>query len=119
KYVFSTGAYIDSLALGGKIKDALAKTPDNFVSIMLYEVDETYTDSIIYKQAPRYITNTLDSLTTFKLDYLKAGKYRLIAIKDNNNDNRYDPKRDKIGFINDFVNIPTDTLYQLELFSEA
>lgn len=118
KYVFSTGTYIDSLTLGGKIRDAYSATPDNFVSIMLYEVGENYSDSIIYKQVPRYITNTLDSLKTFNLDYLKAGKYRLIALKDNNNNNRYDPKKDKIGFITEFVTIPTDTLYQLELFKE-
>ncbi len=118
KYVFSTGTYIDSLTLGGRIKDAYSAAPDNFVSVMLYEVDDNYTDSIIYKKVPRYITNTLDSLTTFKLDYLKAGKYRLIAVKDNNNNNRYDPKNDKIGFISEFVTIPTDTLYELELYKE-
>jgi Bacterial Ig-like domain len=40
KYVFSTGSYIDSLVLGGKVKDALERKVDNYVSLMLYEVNE-------------------------------------------------------------------------------
>ncbi len=118
KYVFSTGTYIDSLMLSGKIKDALSKTPDNFVSVMLYEMDDNYTDSIVYKQPPRYITNTLDSLKVFKLDFLKAGKYQLIALKDANGNNKFDPKTDKIAFQKDPITIPNDTIFELELFKE-
>ena len=118
KYVFSTGSQIDSLKLKTTYKDALEKKADNFVSIMLYEVDANYTDSIIYKEAPRYITNSLDSLKIVTLENLKQGKYRLIALKDLNKNNKYDPKNEKIGFIKDFVTIPNDTLYQLELFKE-
>lgn len=118
KYVFSTGNHIDSLKLGVKIKDALAKKTDNFVSIMLYEVNDKYNDSVIYKQVPRYITNTLDSLKLSVLENLKKGKYRLVAIKDVNSNNKFDPKTDKIGFQKDLVTIPNDTLYELELFKE-
>lgn len=126
KYVFSTGDYIDSLALSGKIKYAFEKEPESFISVMLYEVNETYNDSIIYNQkdskgkipGPRYITNTLDSLKTFRLENLKAGKYRLIALKDQNNNNKFDPKTEKIGFIKDLISIPNDTLYEIELFKE-
>ena len=75
KYIFSTGDYIDSLALGGRIKDAHDKEAAAFVSIMLYEANEKFNDSTIYKENPRYITNTLDSLKTFRLENLKAGKY--------------------------------------------
>ncbi|MEO8516841.1 MAG: Ig-like domain-containing protein, partial [Flavobacterium sp.] len=73
KYVFSTGALIDSLTVEGIIKDSYEKETDSFVNVMLYEVDEKYNDSIIYKQTPRYITNTLDSLKTFKIENVKAG----------------------------------------------
>lgn len=118
KYVFSTGSYIDSLSIAGQIKDAYSKDVPNFVSVMLYEVNDGYTDSIVYKQAPRYITNTLDSLKTFQLENLKAGTYQLIALKDNNNNNRFDPKSDKIAFQKDYITVPTDTLYELELFNE-
>jgi hypothetical protein len=119
KYIFSTGSYIDSLALGGKIKDAHDKQSDSFVSVMLYEINDTYKDSVVYKENPRYITNTLDSLKTFRLENLKAGKYLLVALKDKGNNNKFNPKDDKIGFIKHPITIPNDTIYELELFKEV
>jgi uncharacterized protein (DUF2141 family) len=118
KYVFSTGSHIDSLILGAKVKDAIEKTVDNYVSVLLYEVNEKYNDSIIYKKVPRYVTNTLDSLKFVKFENLKQGKYKLVALKDKNSNNKFDPKTDKIGFQKDFITIPNDTLYELELFKE-
>jgi hypothetical protein len=119
KYVFSTGDYIDSLALGGRVKDAYNKEVDSFVSIMLYEANEKFNDSTIYKENPRYITNTLDSLKTFRLENLKAGNYYLVAMKDNNSNNKFNPKSDRIGFNKQMVTIPNDTVFELELFKEV
>ncbi|MCF6131310.1 Ig-like domain-containing protein [Flavobacterium wongokense] len=117
KYVFSTGAYIDSLKLNVKIKDALEKKTDNFVSVMLYEIDEKFNDSTIYKESPRYITNTLDSLKAVTLENIKAGKYLLVALKDNGN-NKFNPNVDKIGFQKEYITIPNDTVFEVELFKE-
>jgi hypothetical protein len=117
-YTFSTGNYIDSLQLKGTIKDALEKKADNFVSIMLYEMNEKFNDSIIYNEKPRYVTNTLDSATSFTLENLKAGKYLLVALKDNNNNLKYDPKQEKIGFYNQAITLPDDAYYEIELFKE-
>ena len=119
KYVFSTGSYIDSLSIGGIVKDAYEKNVDNFVSVMLYEVNDKFKDSVVYKEFPRYITNTLDSLRTFKLENLKAGKYLLVALKDKGNNNKFNPKDDKIGFIKHYITVPNDTLFELELFKES
>ncbi|MES2239453.1 MAG: Ig-like domain-containing protein [Bacteroidota bacterium] len=118
KYVFSTGSYIDSLALSGKVKYAYEKEAESFISVMLYEVNDSFNDSVVYKQSPRYITNTLDSLKTFRLENLKAGKYLLVGLKDLNKNNKFDPKTEKIGFIKDYITIPNDTVYELELFKE-
>ncbi|MEC5165891.1 uncharacterized protein (DUF2141 family) [Flavobacterium sp. PL11] len=119
KYIFSTGNYIDSLSLAGTVKSAYDKEAESFVSIMLYEVNENYNDSIVYKETPRYVTNTLDSLKTFRLENLKSGKYLLVAMKDQNNNNKYNPKTDKIGFKKQFITIPTDSVYELNLFKEV
>lgn len=119
KYVFSTGSYLDSLTLNGEIKDALLKDPDDFVSVMLYAVDSTYTDSIVYKNKPTYITNTLDSVTSFQLSNLKAGKYKLVAIKDEANNYVFDQGTDKIGYVEEFITVPTDSVYQIKLFKEV
>ncbi|AWG21084.1 hypothetical protein FFWV33_05825 [Flavobacterium faecale] len=119
KYVFSTGTYIDSLSLGGTIKDALEKESDSFVSVMLYDQNDKFKDSIVYTDMPRYITNTLDSLKTFRLENLKAGKYLLVALKDNNKNNKFNSKEEKIGFLKQAISIPNDTLFELELFKEV
>ncbi|MCG2460140.1 Ig-like domain-containing protein [Flavobacteriaceae bacterium F89] len=117
-YVFSTGTYIDSLMVAGAVKDAFKKSADSFISVMLYEMDSTYTDSTIYKRPPNYMTNTLDSAVVFRLKNLKAGKYAMFAIKDEGQNNMFDQKVDKIGFLNDTVTIPTDSTYLLTLFKE-
>lgn len=119
KYVFSTGKYIDSLTLKGTMKDALTKSVDSYVSVQLYDVNDDFNDSIIYKKPPRYVTSTLDSATTFKFENLKAGKYLLVALKDLNSNYKYDPKREKIAFRKQYVTVPSDSIYDLSLFKEV
>ncbi|WP_369998494.1 Ig-like domain-containing protein [Winogradskyella sp.] len=118
RYVFSTGDTIDSLSVRGYVEDALLEEPDTFISVMLYEVDSTYTDSIVYKEKPRYITNTLDSLTTFSIDNIKAGTYKLIALKDKNGNYKFDQKDDKIAFHEEFISVPSAAEYKLTMFKE-
>lgn len=118
KYVFSTGTYIDSLSVKGAIVDAQKREPETFVSVMLYEVDSTYTDSTVFKSRPKYVTNTLDSVSTFSIDNIKAGKYRLVALKDENGNYTYQQKSDKIGFYDKEITVPTDSFYEIKLFKE-
>lgn len=117
KYVFSTGDYIDSLKLKGTVKDAYNFKTDDFISVGLYEIDSTYSDSIIYKQKPKYITSTLDS-TTFELQNLKAGKYMMVAFKEENTDYIFQPKTDKIGYIKTPISIPSEASYELQMYEE-
>jgi uncharacterized protein (DUF2141 family) len=86
---------------------------------MLYEVNDKFKDSVVYKEFPRYITNTLDSLKTFKLENLKAGKYFLVAMKDYGSNNKFNSNKDKIGFRKQFITIPNDSTYQLNIFKEV
>ncbi|MFK7747410.1 MAG: Ig-like domain-containing protein [Kordia sp.] len=118
KYVFSTGAYIDSLEVTGTINDALDRKPEKFVSVMLYEIDSTYRDSTVYKKTPTYITNTLDSLTEFKLANLRAGTYKMIALKDKANNYLFNPITDKIGYVAQEITVPNDSFYTITLFKE-
>lgn len=118
-YVVSTGSYIDSLAIGGLVKDGINAEPDSFISVMLYAMDSTFNDSTVYKQPPLYITNTLDSLTTFSLKNLKEGTYAMVALKDENKNALFDQAIDKIGFLPAPVTIPTDSFRVLTLFRET
>jgi uncharacterized protein (DUF2141 family) len=117
-YVFSTGNYIDSLELKGVVEDAFERDAETFISVMLYEIDSTYNDSTIYKKPPTYISNTLDSTVFFNLNYLRKGKYALFGLKDNNKNNLFDQKLDKIAFLTDTIVLPTNEIYLLTLFKE-
>ena len=119
KYVFSTGNYIDSLLTYGTIKDAyLNETPKN-INVLLYRIDSSFTDSIIYKKKPNYVANTLDS-TNFNFSNLKKGKYLMIALKEESSDYIFNPKTDKIGFYNDTITLPKDSIINnpVVLFNE-
>jgi uncharacterized protein (DUF2141 family) len=129
KYVFSTGNYIDSLSISGTVQDAILKSPEEFISVMLYRIEDfeqdktfgratAYTDSIPYVQVPTYISYTNDSLHSFKIENLKEGTYRLIALKDYNRNYLFDPAKDKIGFLEEPIQIPTDSIFHLTLFQE-
>lgn len=119
KYVFSTGSYIDSLKVSGNVGDAQLIAPEFPTTVMLYEANEAYTDSLVYFEKPTYVTVTQDSTGYFELTNLKEGKYFLMALKDKNNDYIFQPKIDKIGFVNTPISIPSDSTYSLTLFKET
>lgn len=116
-YVFSTGSEIDSLTLKGRVFDAFEKDTERFISLQLYPIDSSYTDSTIYTKKPFYVTNTLDTLL-FEFKNLKAGKYQLIAIQDVGSNYLFDQSTDKIGFLSAPITLPTDSLITLNLFKE-
>ncbi len=119
KYVFSTGTYIDSLTTKGSVKDAFLKKFEKDIKLLLYKIDSNFTDSIVYKQKPNYVTSTLDS-TIYNFSNLQEGKYLLIALNDKSGDYIYAPKEDKIGFYNDTVVLPRDSILDtpIALFKE-
>ncbi|QTE24527.1 Ig-like domain-containing protein [Polaribacter cellanae] len=120
KYVFSTGTYIDSLKTSGELKDAFFKEKPKKTNIVLYRIDSTYTDSLIYKQKPNYVTSALDT-TVFNFSNLKEGKYRLMALQESSSDYLFNPKLDKIGFYNDTISLPKDSILSepITLFKEV
>ncbi|EAQ42587.2 Ig-like domain-containing protein [Polaribacter sp. MED152] len=119
KYVFSTGTYIDSLTTFGTIKDAeLLETPRS-VNVLMYRIDSTFNDSIIYKKKPDYVTSTLDT-TNYTFTNLRKGNYLLLALKEPLNDYVFNPKTDKIGFYKDTIQLPRDSIIpnSIVLFNE-
>lgn len=119
KYVFSTGNYIDSLKTKGKVIDAFEKNFEKNISVLLYKIDSSFNDSIIYKQKPNYVSSTLDS-TLFDFTNIQKGKYLLIALKDESKNYLFNPKEDKIGFYNKLIELPNDSILDdpIYLFNE-
>ncbi|MFD0931861.1 Ig-like domain-containing protein [Psychroflexus salinarum] len=118
KYVFSTGDIVDSLQVEGNVFDAYSRVSDENISVMLYPLDSTYSDSVVYNKIPRYISFVRDSTSLFSLDNLKPGNYKMVAIADKNNNYKFNPAQDKIGFVEDTVKIPTNQLYDILVFKE-
>lgn len=119
KYVFSTGSYIDSLKTSGFTKFAKStKSPEN-INVLLYRIDSTFNDSIVYKKKPNYITSTLDT-TLFNFTNLRKGKYLMLALQESSSDYIFNPVTDKIGFIKDTIQLPRDSLINnpIVLFNE-
>ena len=119
KYVFSTGDYVDSLSIKGSVKDAFNRKTDEFVSILLYEVDSTYKDSVIYNKLPTYISYTQDTLNTFSVDNMKSGTYKMVALLDKNQNYKFDPRSDKIGFVDSLIEVPSNENYNISIFKEV
>jgi len=119
KYIVSTGNYVDSLKIKGKIKDALSNKVDKNIAILLYKIDSTYNDSIVYKGLPNYIVNSLDTVA-WEITNIKKGKYLLAALKQKNYNYKFKPKTDKIAFYPKPIEIPVDstTRFTLSLFKE-
>lgn len=120
KYIFSTGEYIDSLKVRGKVTDAFNQKFDKNIKVLLYKVDTTFNDSIIFRQKPNYVTSTLDS-TLFNITNVAKGKYVLIALKDNSNNYLFNPREDKIAFLNEPIELPKDSIINetFSLFKET
>ena len=109
KYVFSTGTYIDSLTTTGSVKDAVTTENLKSTNVLLYRIDSSFTDSIIFKKKPNYVTNTLDT-TKFTFTNLRKGKYLMIALKESSSDYLFSPRVDKIGFYPDTIILPRDSI---------
>ena len=120
KYVFSTGTFIDSLSSAGKVKDAYLNEDLKSTNILLYKIDSSFNDSIIYKKKPNYVTSTLDT-SLFNFTNLKEGKYLMTALKEVTNDYLFNSRIDKIGFYNDTIVLPKDSILKnpIVLFRET
>ena len=79
-YVFSTGAYIDSLQIGGRVIDALSQKQVDKVKVFLYRAGN---DSSVLKLKPLYYSETtVDG--GFRFTNLPKGKYTVFAVDDKN-----------------------------------
>lgn len=112
QYVFSTGDFIDSMKIQGIIKGAEDGLPKENMLAMLYS---NLSDSSVALERPAYYAHT-DKSGHFELSHLKAGKYLLIGLQDQNADLMYGPG-EEIAFLDSVIDIQ-DSLgfYNLRIF---
>ena len=114
-YVFSTGSHIDSLSISGSVTDVLTQKkekpvpgqPSTDVTVMLFTLKE---DSLLFdKKKKPTIYTTADTSGNFTLNNLKAGVYKIYALKENAPNKIYDNETEQLGFLNKPINLQHDT----------
>ncbi|GAB3182521.1 Ig-like domain-containing domain [Telluribacter humicola] len=115
KLVFSTGSTIDSARIYGRVTDLQTGLPVFDAMVGLYLPKDTLTPE---KQKPYYFSRT-DSSGFYAIENIQSSqRYRLIAIADKNRNQLYNPKEERIAFLDSSINVNTDsTLYNLQLFA--
>jgi Bacterial Ig-like domain len=115
KYIFSTGRFIDSLKVSGKVKDAYTGLLLKDMKVILYA--DTGSMDII-KRKPDYFVKT-NSDGAFQFTNIKSGNYKLLVIEDKNNNGSYDNKDERIGFLDSILKIDKDLeLTEISVFKE-
>ncbi len=99
RFVFSTGDYLDSLSVKGNVIDAYTREPEEGVYVMLY--DEIY-DSVPYLEKPVYVAKA-DKSGNFEINFIRKGKYKIFALKDENANYIYDLPEEKIAFLDSLI----------------
>ncbi len=104
-YVFSTGDYIDSQKVSGTVLLAKDNSASDGMVVSLYPKDSV--DGIL-KSRPYYFAKT-DKGGHFEIDNIRADKYLIYALKDQNYNYLFDQPNELIAFSDSIVNL-TDTL---------
>jgi len=116
-YIFSTGSYFDSLALGGFVVNAVTGRRDTGAMVILHEAPAS--DSAVVRQKPQYAVKA-DASGNFRFTGLPAGPKKIFALRDVNNNLTYDGTDEMIAFYDTEVLPDTGGNQQigLYLFSE-
>ena len=117
QYVFSTGDFIDSLKIVGRVNSSYDfKLPEK-VLVGLYKVNEEYKDSIVLQKKPYYIAR-VNEKGEYQLNYLAAGKYKLIAFEDKVENVQFDFGKERFAFKNDPIELKENQQENLNLFNQ-
>jgi uncharacterized protein (DUF2141 family) len=113
-YTFSTGKYIDTGFIVGRVLVAeTGKIDSTLIAVLQQNLD----DSAVAKETPRYYTK-LKGDGSFSFKYIKLGTYNLFAIKDADGMKKYDQPSEMIAFLNRPIIIGKDTSFTLYAFEE-
>lgn len=116
-YVFSTGDYIDSLSVSGRVHDAETNEPVEKAKVMLYR---SRSDTMPYTTPPDYLALT-DAEGNFAARYLPPDTFMLFVLLEESSNYKYDGPPEKIGFLPDpVISAYRDslTVHEVPLFLE-
>lgn len=110
--VFSTGDKIDSMVVTGLVQDCNTLEPLKGATVLLYK---DHADSALFLKRPDAAVKT-DQWGFFCLRNIQDTIYRMYAIIDENNNNKYDPDAEKVAFVDTLIRpvmVVSDSLPEL------
>ena len=113
--VFSTGDRIDSMMVTGIVQDCNSLKPLKGATVMLYK---DHADSAVFLKRPDAAVKT-DEWGYFCIRNIQDTIYRMYAVIDENNNNKYEAESEKIAFIDTLVKPVTyvnDSLPELQKY---
>lgn len=96
-FVFSTGSFLDSLSISGKVIDDYSGEPLENIVVSLYD---DLQDSAVYKKRPLYFTKT-DENGRYSINNIRKDSFNIFALDDKNLNFFKDQESEKIGFYSD------------------
>lgn len=100
-FAFSTGHYIDSIYVNGKITDLYTNEDKDGFIVGLYQI----TDSIdLLKDKPRYFAKTNEK-GQFLIENIKNGYYKILTFNDENKNLILNPETEDHGFLSDSIDL--------------
>ena len=113
--VFSTGDRIDSMMVTGTVQDCNTLQPIKGATVKLYK---DHADSAVFLKRPDAAVKT-DDWGFFCLRNIQDTVYRMYAVIDENNNNKYEAESEKIAFLDTLfrpVGVVADSLHELMKF---
>lgn len=113
RFVFSTGDYIDSLSIRGRVLDIITGLPVEKTLFMLYD---NLADSVVRTERPLYFGKTGKD-GRFVIENIKEGVYKGFALEDQANS----PKKyiletnERLAFPDSLIVVGADSTKELEL----
>ncbi len=113
--VFSTGNVIDSMMVTGLVQDCNTLKPLKGATVMLYK---DHADSALFLKRPDAAVKT-DEWGFFCMRNIQDTVYRMYAIIDDNNNNKYEPESERVAFIDTLIRpftVVNDSLPELKKY---
>jgi hypothetical protein len=98
---FSTGDYIDSISVNGRVRELHTHKPVKEYTVCLYKAEDTLH---IFNSKPLYLTRTNEE-GLFLIENIKNGHYRMYAYNDINSNLICDIPRENFGFKGDTLDL--------------
>lgn len=104
RFVFSTGDFIDSLSLEGKVINSFDRTPQKEILVMIYSNSN---DTLPVDSLPLYVPPSYQAVTdedgNFILENINNDRFLLFALRDQNSNGIFDMPNEKIAFLDTLV----------------